>query len=156
MLAVHRDLVSPLFIGREEELGTLTAALATAVAGTPTVVLLGGEAGVGKTRLVEEAAARARAAGARVLAGSCIELGGEGLPFGPLAHAFRELMRDTAPEELDALLGPARSEFARVLPDLDPDAALSTAARRRRHGAPDGARAGRHRTARRGPSTDVR
>ena len=81
-VAVHRDLVSPLFIGREAELGTLTAALETAVAGTPTVVLLGGEAGVGKTRLVEEAAARARAAGARVLAGSCIELGGEGLPFG--------------------------------------------------------------------------
>jgi len=124
---VHRDLVSPLFIGRETELSTLTAALAAAVAGTPTVVLLGGEAGVGKTRLVEEAAAQARAAGARVLAGSCIELGGEGLPFGPLAHAFRALMRDTAPDELDALLGPARSEFARVLPDLDPDAALSTA-----------------------------
>jgi ATP/maltotriose-dependent transcriptional regulator MalT len=124
---VHRELVSPLFIGRKAELGTLTAALATAVAGTPTVVLLGGEAGVGKTRLVEEAAAQARAAGARVLAGSCIELGGEGLPFGPLAHAFRALMRDTAAEELDTLLGPARSEFARVLPDLDPDGALRTA-----------------------------
>src|SRR5262245_26042404 len=127
MIAVHRDLVSPLFIGREAELGTLTSALETAVAGTPTVVLLGGEAGVGKTRLVEEAAAQARAAGARVLAGSCIELGGEGLPFGPLAHALRELMRDMPPEDLDALLGPARSEFARVLPDLDPDVALSTA-----------------------------
>jgi DNA-binding NarL/FixJ family response regulator len=124
---VYSDLVSPQFIGREAELATLTAALDTAVAGTPTVVLLGGEAGVGKTRLVEEAAARARSAGARLLAGSCIELGGEGLAFGPLAHAFRMLMRDTEPDELDALLGPARSEFARVLPDLDPDAALSTA-----------------------------
>ena len=99
-------------------------------------MLLGGEAGVGKTRLVEEAAARARAAGARVLAGSCIELGGEGLPFGPLAHAFRSLMRDTSPEELDALLGPARSELARVLPDLDPDARARTAPLdRRQHGA---------------------
>jgi DNA-binding CsgD family transcriptional regulator len=127
MTVMHRDLVSPLFIGREAELATLTAALETAIAGTPTVVLLGGEAGVGKTRLVEEAAERARAAGARVLAGSCIELGGEGLPFGALAHAFRTLMRDTSAEELDALLGPARSEFARVLPDLDPDVALSTA-----------------------------
>ena len=123
---MYRDLVSPLFIGREAELITLTSALDAAVAGTPAVVLLGGEAGVGKTRLVEEAAARARASGARVLAGSCIELGGEGLAFGPLAHAFRMLMRDTEPEELDALLGPARPEFARVLPDLDPDAALST------------------------------
>jgi DNA-binding NarL/FixJ family response regulator len=124
---MYSDLVSSEFIGREAEIATLTTALETAIAGTPTVVLLGGEAGVGKTRLVEEAAARARATGARVLAGSCIELGGEGLAFGPLAHAFRTLMRDTSPEELDALLGPARSEFARVLPDLDPDAALSTA-----------------------------
>src|SRR4051794_18307855 len=124
---MRRDLVSPLFVGRETELATMTTALESAVAGTPTVVLLGGEAGVGKTRLVEEATERAHAAGARVLAGSCIELGGEGLPFGPLAHAFRTLMRDTPPDELDALLGPARSEFARVLPDLDPDAALSTA-----------------------------
>jgi DNA-binding NarL/FixJ family response regulator len=124
---MRRDLVSPLFVGRETELATMTTALESAVAGTPTVVLLGGEAGVGKTRLVEEATERAHAAGARVLAGSCIELGGEGLPFGPLAHAFRTLMRDTPPDELDALLGPARPEFARVLPDLDPDAALSTA-----------------------------
>src|SRR3954466_3427518 len=103
------------------------AALETAVAGTSTVVLLGGEAGVGKTRLVEQAGARARATGGRILAGNCIELGGEGLAFGPLAHALRMLMRETSPEELDALLGPARSEFARVLPDLDPDVALSTA-----------------------------
>src|SRR3954453_3880025 len=124
---MRRDLVSPLFVGRETELATMTTALESAVAGTPTVVLLGGEAGVGKTRLVEEATERAPAAGARGLAGSCIELGGEGLPFGPLAHAFRTLMRDTPPDELDGLLGPARSEFARVLPDLDPDAALSTA-----------------------------
>src|SRR5215218_1186446 len=124
---MRRDLVSPLFIGRDAELATLTAALETAIGGTPTVVLLGGEAGVGKTRLVEEAAERARAAGAHVLTGSCIELGGEGLPFGPLAHAFRALRRDMSPEDLDALLGPSRSEFARVLPDLGPDLARSTA-----------------------------
>ena len=110
----------PVFVGRDAELATLTTALESAVAGTPTVVLLGGEAGVGKTRLVEEAAARARAAGARVLAGSCVELGGEGLPFGPLAHALRSLMRDTSPEQLDALLGPGalgvRARAARPRP----------------------------------------
>jgi ATP/maltotriose-dependent transcriptional regulator MalT len=50
-------------------------------------------------------------------------MGGEGLPFAPLAHAFRSLMRDASPEELDAYIGPARSELAQVLPDLDPDSA---------------------------------
>jgi DNA-binding CsgD family transcriptional regulator/predicted negative regulator of RcsB-dependent stress response len=118
-------LVSPVFVGREAELATLTAALDAAVAGEPAVLILGGEAGVGKTRLVEEAAARAGEAGVRVLTGSCVEMGGEGLPFGPLAHAFRSLMRDTSPEELDAYLGPARSELAWVLPDLDRERALT-------------------------------
>jgi DNA-binding CsgD family transcriptional regulator len=126
MRAVGRTLVSPVFIGREAELAALTAALDAAIGGDPAIVLLSGEAGVGKTRLVEEAAGRASAAGARVLAGSCIEMGGEGLPFGPLAHVFRSLMRDTSPEELDAFIGPARPDLAQVLPDLDPDSALST------------------------------
>jgi DNA-binding CsgD family transcriptional regulator/predicted negative regulator of RcsB-dependent stress response len=125
MPSVGRTLVSPVFVGRDTELAALTAALDAAVAGDPAVVLLSGEAGVGKTRLVEEAAGRASEAGARVLAGSCIEMGGEGLPFGPLAHAFRSLMRDTSPEELDAFIGSARSELAQVLPDLDPDSAPS-------------------------------
>src|SRR4051794_495515 len=54
-------------------------------------------------------------------------MGGEGLPFGPLARAFRSLRRDTSPEQLDELIGPARSELGQVLPDLDPDSALSRA-----------------------------
>jgi hypothetical protein len=105
---MYSDLVSPQFIDREAELATLTAALGSAVAGAAhrRAPRRGGRGG--KTRLVEEAAMRARAAGARVLAGSCIELGGEGLAFGPLAHAFRTLMRDTEPDELEALLSHGR------------------------------------------------
>ena len=68
-----------MFVGRGPELAALLAALESAVAGEPAVVLVGGEAGVGKTRLVEEAAERARERGVRVLTGSCIELGGEGV-----------------------------------------------------------------------------
>ncbi len=58
-----------LFVGRESELAALRAAFATARAGRPTVVLLAGEAGIGKTRLTDEAAVLARAAGMRVLRG---------------------------------------------------------------------------------------
>src|SRR4051794_953189 len=117
--------VSPVFVGRDPELAALIAALDAAVAGEPVVVLVGGEAGVGKTRIVEEAAEGARAAGARVLTGACVELGGEGLPFGPVADALRSLMRVTSHEELDVHLGPARVELARLVPDLDPERSAS-------------------------------
>lgn len=56
-------LVSPVFVGRGPELAALVAALESAIAGEPAVVLVGGEAGVGKTRLVEEAAALAHRVG---------------------------------------------------------------------------------------------
>src|SRR3954452_6672298 len=122
------SLVSPVLVGREAELATLTVAFDSAVEGQPAVVLLGGEAGVGKTRLVEEAMQRAREAGARVLVGGCVELGGEGVALMPLADALRSLLRETPDDELDAFLGPARRELARLVPELDPDVALSASA----------------------------
>jgi predicted ATPase len=81
----------------------MVGALESAMAGESAVVIVGGEAGVGKTRLVEEAAARARDAGARVLMGSCIELGGAGLPLSPLVDAIRPLVRVMDPDELEPL-----------------------------------------------------
>jgi predicted ATPase len=53
-------VTSASFIGRQEELGRLHRALQSAVAGEPTTVLIAGEAGVGKTRLVEELADQVR------------------------------------------------------------------------------------------------
>src|SRR3954462_1082602 len=123
--SMPRNHVSPVLVGREAELAALMAAFDSAAAAEPAVVLVGGEAGVGKTRLVEEAADRVRLGGARVPGGGRGELGGEGLPFIPLADALRSLMRDTPPEELDAFVGPARFELARLVPELDPHAALS-------------------------------
>ena len=99
----------------------MLAALESAVSAEPAVVIVGGEAGVGKTRLVEEAAARARDAGARVLIGGCIDLGGVGLPLGPVSDALRSLMRTVDPNEVEFLLGPAREELGRLLPELAPD-----------------------------------
>ncbi|HEV3053075.1 MAG TPA: AAA family ATPase, partial [Solirubrobacteraceae bacterium] len=106
----------------------MVVALESAMAADPVVVIVGGEAGVGKTRLVEEAAARARDAGARVLTGSCIELGGAGLPLSPIVDALRSLIRVMDADELEPLLGPARDELARLLPELAPDRRTSLAA----------------------------
>jgi DNA-binding CsgD family transcriptional regulator/tetratricopeptide (TPR) repeat protein len=105
------------FVGRTEELARLRELLAHAAAGEPVVAVLGGEAGVGKTRLVDQLAA-ANQQGARVLRGGCVPLGEEGLPFAPVIEALRGLARELDPAELAAVAGPARAELARLVPDL--------------------------------------
>jgi DNA-binding CsgD family transcriptional regulator len=121
LVAMTATLTSPTFVGRTEELARLGAAADRAAAGTPTAVLVGGEAGVGKTRLVGELVASARRAGATVLVGGCVELGGEGLPFAPLIEALRGFLRDLDEPSLARLVpGRARADLARLLPELDP------------------------------------
>jgi DNA-binding CsgD family transcriptional regulator len=106
------------FVGRTNELAWLHQLLAHAVGGQPLLALLGGEAGVGKTRLVEQLAAAAEEQGTRVLGGGCVPLGEEGLPFAPVIEALRGLAGDLDPAELEAVAGPARHELGRLLPDL--------------------------------------
>ena len=77
------------------------------------MVLVGGEAGVGKSRLVGEAAAHARRHGARVLVGQCLDLEEGGLPYAPLVDMLRTLDRDLTPEEGSATLGPLRAFLGR-------------------------------------------
>jgi predicted ATPase len=105
------------FVGRTTELARLHQLLARAATGQPLLVLVGGEAGVGKTRLVERLAAAAEEQGARVLRGGCVPLGGEGLPFAPVTQALGGLADRLDPAELAAVAGPARQELGR-LPDL--------------------------------------
>ncbi|GLW09133.1 helix-turn-helix transcriptional regulator [Microtetraspora sp. NBRC 13810] len=110
-------VVSPLFVGRAKELARLEKALADARAGSPSAALVGGEAGVGKTRLVREFAARA--GDARVLIGGCLELGTGGLPFAPFTAVLRALARDLGHERLAALLpGGTTRGLARLLPEF--------------------------------------
>ena len=112
---------SPVLVGRTEELAVLEAALGPSGRGGPSVVLIGGEAGVGKSRLVSEFAARASAAGARVLTGGCVELGTDGLPFAPFIAVLRDLVRELGAEGVAALLpGGVTRDFARLLPEFGP------------------------------------
>ena len=116
-----RRAASPVLVGREGQLAVLNAALAPAGRDGPSVVLIGGEAGVGKSRLVREFSARAREAGARVLTGGCVELGGDGLPFAPFTAVLRELVRDLGADGVAGLLpGGDTRDFARLLPEFGP------------------------------------
>jgi DNA-binding CsgD family transcriptional regulator/tetratricopeptide (TPR) repeat protein len=114
---VETRSVSPVFVGRSGELETLSDALARAAAGEPQALLLGGEAGVGKTRLVEEFATAACRRGAVVALGGCVEIGADGLPFAPFSTALRALRREL-PEELAAAAAGQEEELARLLPEL--------------------------------------
>ncbi|MGW0611720.1 helix-turn-helix transcriptional regulator [Streptomyces sp. NPDC002788] len=114
---VETRSVSPVFVGRAEELGTLHDALARSGGGDPQALLIGGEAGVGKTRLVEEFAGAARRRGAVVALGGCVEIGADGLPFAPFSTALRALRREL-PAEMAAAAAGQEEELARLLPEL--------------------------------------
>ncbi len=106
------------FVGRGAELERLDAALRSAARGQPTTVLLAGDAGIGKSRLLDEFGERARRQGAVVLGGACLELAGEGLPFAAVTEALRALAEEVGPVELRRLAGSARLELAQLLPGL--------------------------------------
>ena len=86
-----RRVSSPLTVGRTDTQAVLDDALTQASAGTARLVLLAGEAGLGKTRLARELADRARASGHRVLWGECVPLQAGELPYAPLVSALRGL-----------------------------------------------------------------
>lgn len=96
---------SPVIIGRDRELHEIEAARERAAGGQPQVVVVRGEAGIGKSRLVDEVAARARAAGDRVLHGTCLDLDGDGVPYLPIVSALRGVIRPGDDVMLDPLFG---------------------------------------------------
>ncbi|MFI6734064.1 ATP-binding protein [Nonomuraea sp. NPDC050451] len=77
-----------LLVGRSAELSGLVRVLRSAAEGTAGVALVGGDAGIGKTRLISELVSEARKRGFHVLVGQCAELG-DALPYLPLADALR-------------------------------------------------------------------
>lgn len=82
------------FVGRGAEIARLDEALGRARAGDPHAVLVAGEAGVGKTRLLTEATSLAADAGMTVLVGHCVDLGEVGLPYFPFTEMLRAVEAD--------------------------------------------------------------
>jgi DNA-binding CsgD family transcriptional regulator/tetratricopeptide (TPR) repeat protein len=109
---------SPIIVGRDAELARIEHGLEVAGLGRPVLVLVRGEAGIGKSRLVREAIARARTGGSAVLHGACLDLGGDGLPYLPFVEALRGLARETPPDRMRELLGPALTDIQVLLPEL--------------------------------------
>ncbi len=107
------------FVGRQELLGAIDDALAAASRGDGRMLLLAGEAGMGKTRAIQEAAALGADAGFRVLTGWCHEA--EGAPdLWPWRLALRPLLEGPGGSALARDLGEGASELAELLPALRP------------------------------------
>jgi len=117
-------MTSARFVGRTAELAELRSALEEAIGSRPSLALVGGESGVGKSRLADELARHAREAGARVLSGDCVELGEDELPYAPLLTALRPLVRQGDPS-LQALAPQLRSALDAILPGVGGGAASS-------------------------------
>src|ERR1700680_1450529 len=105
---------SPQFVGRVDELGALERLLSRAASGSGGAVLVAGEAGIGKSRLVSELEARAHDADALVLIGECVELAEGELAFSPIISALRGVMEDAV--TLEGLGNPLRSALAALWP----------------------------------------
>jgi hypothetical protein len=115
--AAARPTQPPLFVGRDEELSWLHDALRRAAAGRPGMVLLAGEAGVGKSRLIGRFADDAGRAGTLVAVGGAAPLTGGALPYAPLLQALRMLADDHEP----AAPGGRGVELAGVVAELTGD-----------------------------------
>jgi DNA-binding SARP family transcriptional activator len=106
----------PPLVGRDTERTALTAGYRAA--GRGWLVVVEGESGIGKTRLLEELAAGARDAGGTVIATRCFE-GEEHLPYGPFVGALRALVADPgATDRLGAVPPAWWAETGRILPEL--------------------------------------
>ncbi|HEY1566518.1 MAG TPA: AAA family ATPase [Solirubrobacteraceae bacterium] len=108
-------VASPQFVGRTAELARLEQLVRDAADDVPGFALIGGESGVGKSRLMDEFAARAREGGARVITGDCVDLGDAELPYAPLVGALRGI---TGAEVAQILPRGAR-ELSALLPQFE-------------------------------------
>src|SRR3954454_8886798 len=104
------------FAGRSRELGTLRTLVPSGDGDAARVVLVAGEAGSGKSRLVREFAHEAADGGALVLYGACDAVVRR--PYRPFVEALDQLVRATDAETLRADLRPGGGELARLVPDL--------------------------------------
>ncbi|GAA1800723.1 LuxR family transcriptional regulator [Agromyces neolithicus] len=114
-------------IGRDADLAWLNQRLDEVRAGAPFTVIVGGEAGIGKTRLIREFQA-GLPDDVRLLAGQCVDLGSVAAPYAPVKTAVRTLISEEGAERVLEAVGPGRVALVALLPELaasDPVTALS-------------------------------
>ncbi|WP_188110483.1 helix-turn-helix transcriptional regulator [Aeromicrobium ginsengisoli] len=114
---MHLPPSSAALIGRDADLRELDALYAQVVAGEPRAVVVAGEAGIGKSRLLAEFTAR-NADSARILRGQCVDLGEVATPYAPITAVLRELVDQAGTERVLEAAGPGWDTIGVLLPEL--------------------------------------
>src|SRR6266702_8660855 len=112
-------ILCPVLIGRGAELTALRLLVDRARSGKGQLVLLSGEAGIGKSRLVAEAKTYATAQGFLLLQGLCFPTD-RSCPYAPLLDLLRSHLHTSSPEQVDTEMGSLASALSPLLPDLLP------------------------------------
>lgn len=108
---------APAMIGRDADLARLNERLDEVRAGAPFTVIVGGEAGIGKTRLISEFK-RGLPADVLLLTGQCVDLGSVAAPYAPVKTALRTLVTEVGAERVLEAVGPGRAALVALLPEL--------------------------------------
>jgi DNA-binding CsgD family transcriptional regulator len=118
-LNLEQSVVSPILIGRAPQLAALEHLLSQVGQGGGQVVLVAGEAGIGKSRLATEARRRAEEQSWQVMQGRCFEPD-RLFPYAPLIDLLRTCLTRRPSAEVTTLLGPLATEVVKLLPELAP------------------------------------
>src|SRR5579864_4144752 len=111
------SVVCPVFIGRTAALASFERIVEQVGNGRGQMVLVSGEAGIGKSRLVAEAKASVGQERARFLQGACFEQD-RALPFAPLLDMLRTLLVSQSRDASLRSLAPLAPELIKLLPEL--------------------------------------
>ncbi|MFQ5943100.1 MAG: serine/threonine-protein kinase PknK [Anaerolineales bacterium] len=135
-IAVVRRIARGRFVGREEELTDATNLWNKALAGEGQLLLISGEPGIGKTRLIRELSTHVEVTGGRSLVGECESEGGA--PYSPFAQIVRKSLRQGAengfkvPEFVLSDLLELAPELKPYYPDIPPNPKLEPEAEQQR------------------------
>jgi DNA-binding CsgD family transcriptional regulator len=116
-MILDKSLVCPVLIGREHDLQGLDRLMTHLQEGRGQIALISGEAGIGKSRLVREAKARAPQ-GTMIIEGACFQTDSV-LPYAPLLDLFRNFFGKHSPEEISRLLEPWVPQLVKLFPELN-------------------------------------
>jgi DNA-binding CsgD family transcriptional regulator len=114
-----KTVLTPLFVGRREELDRLAAVLNAVQRGAGRCVLISGEAGIGKSRLLAEIRDRAKQSGFKLLTGRCFEQD-RSFPYAPLVDMLPPFFAQSLASGQRDALGPLAPELLKLLPELEP------------------------------------